>query len=101
MRDGAVSAMAGTGSLQRHLILTGSITKLDRKQIGSRIHLACEVNVVVIEREGGKMHAILSGRATSLIDYPRSQDEENKRLARVIQLATKSAVEQLKTNSII
>lgn len=101
LRDGAVSAMAGTERVQKHLFLTGSITKLDRRRIGSRMHLACEVNVVVIERVGGKMQAVLSGRATSLTNYPRSQDEEKKLMVRVIKLATQTAVEQLKTNSII
>lgn len=47
------------------------------------------------------MQAILSGRATSVTDFPSSPEKEKKILAKVITLATQSAVEQLKTNSII
>src|SRR5690606_23652205 len=45
------------------VVVRGSITRLDRAMVDGRAEVRCEVSLVVAERRGGSVRALLSGRA--------------------------------------
>jgi ATP-dependent protease Clp ATPase subunit len=78
-------------------MLTGAVTRLDRARQGQRVRLEAEVSVVVVERPGGQMRALLTGRAISTLRVPRSAAEANQQERGVIGAAVTEVMDRLWT----
>jgi hypothetical protein len=91
----AVPARRGLG---RSLVLTGAVTRLERARQGQRIRLEAEISVVVMERPGGQMRALLTGRATSTQRAPLSSAEAHQQERGVIDAAVREAMGRLWTS---
>jgi hypothetical protein len=90
-------ALPARRGLGRSLMLTGAVTRLDRARQGQRVRLEAEVSVVVVERPGGQMRALLTGRAISTLRVPRSAAEANQQERGVIGAAVTEVMDRLWT----
>lgn len=84
--------------LGRSLMLTGAVTRLERARQGQRVRLEAEISVVVMERPGGQMRALVTGRAISTQRAPQSAAEAHQQERGVIGAAVREAMGQLWTS---
>ena len=94
--EGAAQTMdSRAASLPRTLVLGGAVTRLDHERVGGRLRLSCEVSLFVSERPGGQMRALLTGRAVTEGQAPRSAAELRGLQEGLVCTAAESALERL------
>ncbi len=71
------------------VVLRGSITRLERTAMGARSHVRCEISLIVADRRGGSVRAMLRGRASAQGTPGRSLDRA------VIRAAVRGALGSL------
>jgi hypothetical protein len=91
----AVPARRGFG---RSLMITGAVTRLQRARQGQQVLLEAEISVVVMERPGGQMRALLTGRAVATHPVPHSAAEASQQEQVVIGAAVREAMDRLWTS---